>query len=119
MRISKPTHRRRLVWILLLFALAFSIAVISIQYFLFSGIHRYDLKKKQIKTLYAFQNRIQKCVKRNGLGLEAHIVDHCKIIFAYPAGTNSTWYNEQFKIYEPLEYTFDVCDAIVLWKQGS
>eukprot|EP00252_Welwitschia_mirabilis_P001267 TRINITY_DN11160_c0_g1_i1.p1 TRINITY_DN11160_c0_g1~~TRINITY_DN11160_c0_g1_i1.p1 ORF type:complete len:468 (-),score=57.74 TRINITY_DN11160_c0_g1_i1:28-1431(-) len=117
MRISKPTHRRRLVWILLLFALAFSIAVISIQYFLFSGIHRYDLKKKQIKTLYAFQNRIQKCVKRNGLGLEAHIVDHCKIIFAYPAGTNSTWYNEQFKIYEPLEYTFDVCDAIVLWEQ--
>lgn len=28
-------------------------------------------------------------------------------------------YNAQFKIYEPLEYNYDVCEAILLWEQVS
>lgn len=26
-------------------------------------------------------------------------------------------YNEQFKVFEPLEYHYDICDAILLWEQ--
>jgi len=26
-------------------------------------------------------------------------------------------YNAQFKHFEPLEYTYDVCEAILLWEQ--
>jgi hypothetical protein len=26
-------------------------------------------------------------------------------------------YNQQFKKFEPLEYTYDVCEAILLWEQ--
>ncbi|MBA0585927.1 hypothetical protein Gorai_016687, partial [Gossypium raimondii] len=52
-----------------------------------------------------------------GLGLTAHLVDLCKLTLKFPEGTNSTWYNEQFKVFEPLEYHYDICDAILLWEQ--
>ncbi|XP_064999581.1 sialyltransferase-like protein 5 isoform X2 [Musa acuminata AAA Group] len=52
-----------------------------------------------------------------GLGLTADIIDHCKLVLKFPEGTNSTWYNAQFKIFEPLEYKYDVCEAILLWEQ--
>jgi hypothetical protein len=26
-------------------------------------------------------------------------------------------YNAQFKIFEPLEYKYDVCETILLWEQ--
>lgn len=26
-----------------------------------------------------------------GLGLSAHIIDHCNLILKFPQGTNSTW----------------------------
>lgn len=29
----------------------------------------------------------------------------------------TTQYNAQFKIFEPLEYQYDVCEAILLWEQ--
>ncbi|XP_034568638.1 sialyltransferase-like protein 5 isoform X1 [Setaria viridis] len=52
-----------------------------------------------------------------GLGLTADIIDHCKLVLKFPKGTNSTWYNTQFKIFEPLEYKYDVCETILLWEQ--
>lgn len=119
MKIARPIamYRRPLVLVLVLSALVFSVGILASQYLLFSGIQGYDANKKNTKTLYDFQKQVKQCVKRNGLGLTATIVDHCKIILAYPEGTNSTWYNEQFKFYEPLEYPFDVCETILLWEQ--
>lgn len=29
----------------------------------------------------------------------------------------TTQYNAHFKIFEPLEYQYDVCEAILLWEQ--
>ncbi|XWS64374.1 hypothetical protein CRYUN_Cryun06bG0180700 [Craigia yunnanensis] len=52
-----------------------------------------------------------------GLGLTAYFMDHCKLVLKFPQGTNCTWYNDQFKIYEPLEYSYDICDTILLWEQ--
>ncbi|KAL5647641.1 hypothetical protein ACJX0J_041996, partial [Zea mays] len=28
-----------------------------------------------------------------GLGLTAHIIDHCKLVLKFPKGTNNTWVN--------------------------
>lgn len=49
--------------------------------------------------------------------MTADIIDHCKLVLKFPPGTNSTWYNAQFKIFEPLEYQYDICEAILLWEQ--
>lgn len=92
----------------------FCLFVFVIQSSLFSGS---DLHKEEIRVLSNFQSSVQQCVANRGLGLTAHITDHCKLTLKFPKGTNSTWYNEQFKIYEPLEYNYDVCEAILLWEQ--
>ncbi|XP_057824783.1 sialyltransferase-like protein 5 isoform X2 [Cryptomeria japonica] len=117
MKGAKRLHQRPLVLLLVSSALVFLFGILAAQYFLFSGIQNYDANKKNVKTLYSLQKQVKKCVQRNGLGLMAHIVDHCKLVLAYPKGTNSTWYNEQFKFYEPLEYPFDICETILLWEQ--
>ncbi|KAG6493509.1 hypothetical protein ZIOFF_048496 [Zingiber officinale] len=92
--------------ILLLAALVFSALVVSIQSSLFTGEPEMGASR--------------------GLGLTAEIIDHCKLVLKFPQGTNSTWvktfnfsilYNAQFKIFEPLEYKYDVCEAILLWEQ--
>lgn len=105
--------------LLLLFAaLVFAGAVISIQSTFFTGSSRLSSRNREVVAVLAdFQTQVQQCVANRGLGLTAHIIDHCKLTLKFPEGTNSTWYNQQFKVYEPLEYTYDVCDAVLLWEQ--
>ncbi|KAJ6880237.1 Glycosyl transferase [Populus alba x Populus x berolinensis] len=99
----------------------FSLAVFVIQSSFFTGDNgSSDLNKyfkKEIRILSDFQSTVKQCVANRGFGLTASIVDHCKLILKFPQGTNSTWYNQQFKKFEPLEYNYDVCDAILLWEQ--
>ncbi|KAL5647619.1 hypothetical protein ACJX0J_041974, partial [Zea mays] len=81
---------------------------------------RLDLDADDVLELVGFQSRVQQCVVR--LGLTTHIIDHCKLVLKFLEGTNSTWvtflqYNAQFKIFEPLEYKYDVCETILLWEQ--
>ncbi|KAG7984993.1 hypothetical protein I3843_03G001800 [Carya illinoinensis] len=104
----------------------FSLLFFAIQSSFFSGNQKPDLHRKnqksdldtaEVRVLSEFQSSVQQCVANRGLGLTAHSIDHCKLILKFPKGTNSTWYNAQFKIYEPLEYTYDVCEAILLWEQ--
>ncbi|XP_075520233.1 sialyltransferase-like protein 1 [Primulina tabacum] len=83
----------------------------------FFSAGNHQLNSVAIKSLSDFQSTVQQCVASRGLGLTAHIIDHCNLILKFPEGTNSTWYNEQFKIFEPLEYKYDVCEAILLWEQ--
>ncbi|MQM08791.1 hypothetical protein Taro_041647 [Colocasia esculenta] len=79
--------RRPAILVLLLAALAFSVLVVAIQTSFFTGSGR-STYSEEIRTLFDFQSRVQQCV-----------------------------YNEQFKVFEPLEYTYDVCDAVLLWEQ--
>ncbi|XP_074579233.1 sialyltransferase-like protein 5 [Curcuma longa] len=108
----KPT----VIAILLAAALVFSAVVVSIQSSLFTGT-RMSVADGQIQILSDFQSTLQQCVASRGLGLTAEVIDHCKLVLKFPQGTNSTWYNAQFKIFEPLEYKYDVCEAILLWEQ--
>ncbi|CAA6660047.1 unnamed protein product [Spirodela intermedia] len=128
--LKSSVSRRPTVLLLLSTALIFSVLIFSIQSTFFSdrrtsanagsgklGSMPISVRSEDIQILSDFQSQVQQCVASRGLGLTAHIVDYCKIILKFPEGTNSTWYNAQFKIYEPLEYTYDVCDAILLWEQ--
>lgn len=114
---NSNNNRKPAVVHLLCVAAFFSLIVFAIQSSFFTGNRNSDLNKEEIRTLSHFQSSVQQCVANRGLGLTAHIIDHCKLTLKFPQGTNSTWYNEQFKIYEPLEYHYDVCDAILLWEQ--
>ncbi|XP_020586457.1 sialyltransferase-like protein 5 [Phalaenopsis equestris] len=114
---SSAASRRPTIILLLGAAIAFSILVASIQSSLFAGKRKSDIKSEEISILSDFQLRVQQCVANRGLGLTADIIDHCRLVLKFPEGTNSTWYNAQFKIFEPLEYRYDVCEAILLWEQ--
>lgn len=103
---------------LLAAAVIVSLLVFVIQSSFFAGSGRVETDSREyIGILWDFQKSVQQCVANRGLGLRAHIVDHCKLILKFPRGTNSTWYNAQFKVFEPLEYNYDVCEAILLWEQ--
>ncbi|XP_078172552.1 MALE GAMETOPHYTE DEFECTIVE 2 [Carex rostrata] len=110
--------RQSTVVILLCAALVFSISVLSIQSSFFTRGGKSDQRdSEEIRNLYDFQTSVQQCVAKRGLGMTADIIDHCNLVLQFPEGTNSTWYNAQFKIFEPLEYKYDVCEAILLWEQ--
>ncbi|KAI5072982.1 hypothetical protein GOP47_0013088 [Adiantum capillus-veneris] len=80
-----------------------------------------DLRRLALRADYAtirsFHGHLQQCVATNGLGLSAYSINECEIVLKYPEGTNSSWFNQQFKMYEPLEYRFDVCESLLLWEQ--
>ncbi|KAI9120923.1 hypothetical protein K1719_007956 [Acacia pycnantha] len=117
-KLSSLSQNRRPSILYLVCAVAFfSLLVFAIQSSFFAGSLSTDRNSGTIRILSDFQSSVQQCVANRGLGLTAHIIDHCKLILKFPEGTNSTWYNEQFKIFEPLEYKYDVCDAILLWEQ--
>ncbi|KAK4392822.1 Sialyltransferase-like protein 1 [Sesamum angolense] len=74
--------------------------------------------KLDLGILSDFQSTLQQCVANRGLGLTAQIIDYCNLILKFPEGLIAPGlYNEQFKIFEPLEYKYDVCEAILLWEQ--
>ncbi|CAN6476449.1 unnamed protein product [Victoria cruziana] len=112
----KPFHRRPPTITLLFIVFSFALLVFGIQFSL-TRSKRNELREKSIQWLYQLQSQLQQCVANKGLGLTAEIVDHCNLILKFPEGTNSTWYNKQFNKYEPLEYPYDICEAILLWEQ--
>ncbi|XP_010917917.1 sialyltransferase-like protein 5 [Elaeis guineensis] len=114
---SSAAARRPTVVLLLGAALAFSIFLVSIQSSYFTRSPRSESNSEEIRILSDFQSHVQQCVASRGLGLTADIIDHCRLVLKFPEGTNSTWFNKQFKIFEPLEYKYDVCEAILLWEQ--
>ncbi|XP_030450424.2 sialyltransferase-like protein 1 isoform X1 [Syzygium oleosum] len=121
MRLHKPTpsggSRNLTILHLVCAAALFSLLVFVIQSSYFAGNRQVPIDGEDARVLSDFQSSVRQCVANRGLGLTAHIIDHCKLILKFPQGTNSTWYNEQFKIFEPLEYSYDVCEAILLWEQ--
>lgn len=111
------TRRRPALLHLVSAAAIFSLFVFAIQSSFFTDNQKVESNSEEVRILSDFQSSVQQCVANRGLGLTAHIVDHCKLVLKFPEGTNSTWYNAQFKIFEPLEYSYDVCEAVLLWEQ--
>ncbi|XP_030512184.1 sialyltransferase-like protein 1 isoform X2 [Rhodamnia argentea] len=122
MRLHKPSlssgNRNLTILHLVCAAALFSLLVFVIQSSYFAGNRQVQIDDgEDVQVLSDFQSSVRQCVANRGLGLTAHLIDHCKLILKFPQGTNSTWYNEQFKIFEPLEYSYDICEAILLWEQ--
>uniref|UniRef100_A0A0D3DYD9 Sialyltransferase-like protein n=1 Tax=Brassica oleracea var. oleracea TaxID=109376 RepID=A0A0D3DYD9_BRAOL len=121
MRSHHQGGRSKLTVLQLLCAVAvFSVLLFTIQSSFFSDNANRKvniLRPEDIQILSEFQSSVQQCVGDRGLGLSAHIIDHCNLILKFPQGTNSTWYNAQFKIFEPLEFKYNVCEAVLLWEQ--
>ncbi|KAL8557448.1 hypothetical protein ACS0TY_004755 [Phlomoides rotata] len=116
--LRKPSLRTPALLHLLCAAAILSLLVFAIQSSFPSGNQQIPkINRLDVRILSDFQSSVQQCVANRGLGLTAQIIDHCNLILKFPEGTNSTWYNAQFKIFEPLEYKYDVCDALLLWEQ--
>ncbi|XP_024394904.1 sialyltransferase-like protein 5 isoform X2 [Physcomitrium patens] len=90
-------------------------------WFLFSPASAGQLRSQRglrsVEILWDLQRQLSQCVAANGLGLRAEVKNHCQTVLKFPKETNSTWFNRQFKVYEPLEYLFNVCDTLLLWEQ--
>lgn len=117
--LKKPSIRRPAILHLLCAAAILSLFVFALQSsFPAAGNQKIPkINRLDVRVLSDFQSTVQQCVANRGLGLTAQVIDHCNLILKFPEGTNSTWYNEQFKIFEPLEYKYDVCEALLLWEQ--
>ncbi|CBI21279.3 hypothetical protein VitviT2T_022135 [Vitis vinifera] len=115
---SRPSSNRMrfTLFHLICAAVFFSLFVFGIQSSLFAGSRRIS-NNINIQILSDFQSSVQQCMANRGFGITAHIIDHCKLILKFPEGTNSTWFNTQFKKFEALEYSYDVCETILLWEQ--
>ncbi|KAL3839198.1 hypothetical protein ACJIZ3_023789 [Penstemon smallii] len=66
-------------------------------------LQNYPLDGQILSDLHSI---IQQCVANRDPGLTAHIIDHCHLILKFPEGTNSSWYNAQFKIFEPFSVQY-------------
>lgn len=117
--LKKPSIRRPAILHLLCAAAILSLFVFALQSsFPSAGNQKIPkINRLDVRVLSDFQSTVQQCVANRGLGLTAQVIDYCNLILKFPEGTNSTWYNEQFKIFEPLEYKYDVCEALLLWEQ--
>ncbi|KAL8544293.1 hypothetical protein ACS0TY_004724 [Phlomoides rotata] len=116
--LRKPSPRTPALLHLFCAAAILSLLVFAIQSSFPSGSQQIPkINRLDVRILSDFQSGVQQCVANRGLGLTAQIIDHCNLVLKFPEGTNSTWYNAQFKIFEPLEYKYDVCDALLLWEQ--
>eukprot|EP00249_Psilotum_nudum_P000594 c12655_g1_i1 orf=243-1622(+) len=109
----KSSHIPTRALLLGLWSLVFAFVLIGLQWAVFPGYKTAQLHK----PIEILRRQIEQCVGTNGIGLSAYSLEDCKMVFKYPEGTNSSWYNDQFKIYEPLDYTFDVCESLLLWEQ--
>ncbi|KAL1833072.1 hypothetical protein ACET3Z_002723 [Daucus carota] len=114
---KRPPHKASRSSILYLISAAaiFTLFFLAVQFTFFTGKNK--IPSEDARILFDFQSNVQQCIANRGLGLTANIIDHCKLVLKFPEGTNSTWYNAQFKVFEPLEYSYDVCEAILLWEQ--
>ncbi|XP_020219607.2 sialyltransferase-like protein 1 [Cajanus cajan] len=84
-------NRRPTVLYLVCAAAFFSLFLFYLQSSFFAGSLYSDRNSETIRVLSNFQSTVQHCVDNRGLGLTAHVVDHCKLILKYPKDTNSTW----------------------------
>lgn len=115
-RSSKPIYTRPLVLASSCFLLL-ALALLATQWLLFPRDLKILTSEPDFSTMRSFHQQLQQCVEMNGLGLTAYSINECEIVLKYPEGTNSSWFNQQFKTYEPLEYRFDVCESLLLWEQ--
>ncbi|CAN0915898.1 Sialyltransferase-like protein 2 [Linum grandiflorum] len=82
----------------------------------FDGIQR--LSSEEVEALQSLQSSFRKCVRANGLGLEAFPGnDYCSVSINFPSDTDSKWVDPKTGEREGLSFEFNLCEAVANWEQ--
>ncbi|KAF8025104.1 hypothetical protein BT93_F2066 [Corymbia citriodora subsp. variegata] len=78
----------------------------------------YRLSDDDLDALRSLQGQFQKCVKANGLGLEAvGGKSICEVTMSFPPDTVSKWKDPKSGELEGLSFDFNLCEAVATWEQ--
>ncbi|CAM8912609.1 hypothetical protein QQ045_024414 [Rhodiola kirilowii] len=76
------------------------------------------LSEYELEALQALQSDFGKCVRANGLGLEAvSSKDYCQVSINFPKDTIPKWKDPKTGEVEGLSYNFNLCEAVATWEQ--
>ncbi|CAA6663173.1 unnamed protein product [Spirodela intermedia] len=82
-------------------------------YYLYGSVSEEDLR-----AVFTLRNSFRKCVKANGLGMEAvDGRDDCQITLKFPQDTVPMWKDPKSGELEGLSFDFNLCEAVVTWEQ--
>ncbi|KAK2974005.1 hypothetical protein RJ640_026723 [Escallonia rubra] len=76
------------------------------------------LSAEDLTALQALQSGFQKCVRSNGLGLQAvKGRDYCEVTMQFPSDTIPKWKDPKTGELEGLSFELNLCEAIATWEQ--
>ncbi|KAK3042511.1 hypothetical protein RJ639_000235 [Escallonia herrerae] len=76
------------------------------------------LSAEDLAALQALQSGFQKCVRSNGLGLQAvKGRDYCEVTMQFPSDTIPKWKDPKTGELEGLSFELNLCEAIATWEQ--
>lgn len=68
-------------------------------------------------ALTSLRENFQRCVKSNGLGLQAEAKGVCRVSMKFPSDTVPKWKHPKTGELEGLSYDFNICETLILWEQ--
>ncbi|KAJ8772410.1 hypothetical protein K2173_027587 [Erythroxylum novogranatense] len=76
------------------------------------------LSNEDVDALQSLQSSFKKCVRANGLGLQAVTgKDSCQVIMNFPRDTVPLWKDPTTGELEGLSFEFNICEAVATWEQ--
>ncbi|KAI3967925.1 hypothetical protein MKX01_027108 [Papaver californicum] len=79
---------------------------------------RTSVSEEDLNALVILKKDFQKCVRANGLGLQASSGrDYCIVTIDFPKDTTREWKDPKTGKLEELSYEFDLCEAVAKWEQ--
>lgn len=77
-----------------------------------------EVSEEDLSALMALQTGFKKCVKANGLGLQAvGGKDYCQVTIQYPSDTVPKWKDPKTGELEGLSFDLNLCEAVATWEQ--
>lgn len=109
----------RLLQLAFLVALASGIGALLVY---ITGVSNFDgpprLSSDDLEALRSLQSHFQKCVRANGLGLQAvRGRDNCEVSLQFPGETVPKWKDPKTGELEGLSFDFNLCEAVATWEQ--
>lgn len=79
---------------------------------------RFRVSDDDLRALSSLQDGFKKCVKANGLGLQAiGGRDYCQVTIQFPSDTIPKWRDPKSGELEGLSFDFNLCEAVATWEQ--
>ncbi|KAI3857486.1 hypothetical protein MKX03_036224 [Papaver bracteatum] len=77
-----------------------------------------SVSEEDLSALVELKDGFQKCVRANGLGLQASSErDYCLVTLDFPKDTIPKWRDSKTGKLEELSFEFDLCEAVAKWEQ--